>query len=325
MKSLKKVFVVMFVIVGLGLFSGSAFCGTEWGHTPHGHFDANPTDLAAFGSPMLDGNGIIYTVKAGIIDPDHIWGCGRKTFAAYNKAYSTLMAGNSEFTSNGIQVSIIYPANWSGLSDLDKKALAQEVALKLGETIGFHCEIYHELQTFWGGGIDYESSFSCEDLYSDALGAKLAMQAQKMENQGNGNATTNITTLTNKFMVDNQAVSAKRAKEVSDSLKGSFWKSRPIQKSHTIRHLDIGVDGFVDNTPIPNFTPAVADMTRLEAPIMDFSNVSGFKIELVVKSGAQLGRAEKVLGVSQVKILDHPRLMQIVKKECIEKGYTVVD
>ena len=92
-----------------------------------------------------------------------------------------------------------------------------------------------------------------------------------------------------------------------------------------MRHLDIGVDGFVDNTPIPNFTPTSDKMVRLEAPIMDFSDIQGFKMELVVSSAPQLGRAESVLGVNQVRILDHPRLMQIIKQECIEKGYKVVD
>ncbi|MBU2577112.1 MAG: DUF4056 domain-containing protein [Nanoarchaeota archaeon] len=326
MKDLKRVLMVVFVIAGLSFISGTANAGVEWGHTPHGHFANNATNLNAFGLPAFDGNYIIYTAKAGIIDPDHVWGSGRKTFAAYKSAYSALMDGKSEFTSNGIKArNITYPSGWASMSDEQKKSIAQELALKLGKTIGFHCEIYHELQTFWGGGIDYESSFSCEDLYSDALGAELAMQAQKMENEGNGKATSNITPLANQFMKDNGAVSAKRAKEVSDSLKGTFWRSRMIQKAHMVRHLDIGVDGFVDNTAIPNFTPDRMSMTRLEAPLMDYSNVDGFSMELVVSSGKQLGKAKKRLDVKEIRILDHPRLMQIVKQDCIKKKYTVVD
>ena len=92
-----------------------------------------------------------------------------------------------------------------------------------------------------------------------------------------------------------------------------------------MRHLDVGADGYIDNTPIPGFTSD--NMTRLKAPRMDFSKVIGFKMDVVVNTGTSYaGRAKRVLGLNrQVRLTDHPRLMQIIKQECIKKGYKVFD
>jgi len=318
--------VAVFMVFANGCMMGDG-SGFEWGHTPHGHFDLNPTNLAPFGNQMFDGNGIIYTRKAGIIDPDHIWGCGRKTFSAYDDCFSALIAGKTEFTTHGIQArEIVYPAGWSSMSAFERKRLAQNLSLKLAETIGLHCEIPHELGTWWGGGIDYESSWSCEDPYSNALGAKLAMQAKKMEINGQGSATRNITILANKFMRDNQAVSASEAKRVSDSLLGTFWRKRPIQKAHLIKNVDIvGADGYIDNTPIPNFT--TTPMTRIKAPRMDYSDFMGFKIDLCLSpSASYYSRTKRVLGLNrQVRVTDNVRFMQIIGDECRRKGYKVFE
>jgi hypothetical protein len=299
--------------------------GCEWGHVPTGNFSTRPTNLNPYGSRLLDGNGIIYTKRAGTIDPDHIWGCGRVTFSAYNDICSNLMKNSAEFTTQGKDVkNIKYPSNWESLSEQEKTIIAQNVALELAETIGFHSKIYHELNTFWGFSIDYESSFSWEDLYSDAFGAKLAMQAQKMEIEGKGKATKIITDLTNQFMIDNQAVSAKRAKEVVDSLEGhGFWRKRPIQRKLLARNLSVGADGYINPTPIPNFT--IEPLTRLKAPRTDFSNIHGFSFDVYVNPWApQYSRARNLLGIDrQISIKDHPRLMQLIEKECLAKGYLV--
>ena len=316
----------------LGLISPTGPRGTEWGHVPTGNFDPNPGNIADFVDGFLgkaiDGNGIIYLRKAGTIDPDHIWGNGRNTISACKTSVAALESGKTSFNSHGMKVEInSYPDNWNNLTPSEKTRLAREVGLQIGKSIGFHLEIYHELGTWWGGGIDYQSSFSWEDFYSNALGAEFAMQGVKAQLSGNGGAGATLTRLTQRFINKNQYVSAGKCKKIVDSLEDIYWKSPngvlTIQRSLLCRNVDVGSDGWIDNTPIPGFTHARDQLTRVPAPIMDYSNYKGFDIDVWVSSGSHYGRAKRILGVSRINIKDHPRLMQIVGKECEAKGNRV--
>lgn len=331
MKELRKILAIAWVCA-LVFTSGCVLTpiggrGFRWGHTPAGHPDPFPGSLAAFSNKAMDGNGIVYTIKAGTIDPDHRAGVAENALAAYKVAYNAIMGYSVGFTSNNMYVAIhAYPANWKSLTVTEKQKLAQEVAMELAKSVSFHCEIYHELTTWWGGGVDYESSFSWEDLYSNALGAEVAMKAKKMELDGKGSAVGNVTTLTQQFVNENQYVSCSRAWEVIESLRNTYWTHSfgDIQKKHWVRNVDVGADGWIDNTPIPGFTSA--SMTRIKAPVMDFSNFRGFKIDVLVGSSAPYAeRAANLLGVKQINIKDHPRLMQIIKKELEAKSQRVFD
>jgi len=325
---MKNVLIVSWLIVGL-LFSmmfieGCGVSGYEWGHHPTGNFDPSPTNLAAFGSVALDGNGIIYTKKAGCIDPDHIWGCARKTRAIYEEAYSCLIAGRLGFSNNGVGASgIVYSSGWSSMPVSQKQKIAEEIALQISERLGYHCEVAHELGTWWGGGMDYQSSFTFEDLYSDFLGAKLAMQAQRMVLDGRGSFSSNITRLANQFMKDNQAIPASECKKICNSLEGTHWKKGGIHRTQLLKHLDMGEDGYVDPAPMPGFT--VQNMTRLAYPKIDSVSRYGFEMSLIVDSGSgYYNRCRKVLGLNRQMVLeDHFRLMDVLEKECKAKGYKV--
>ena len=58
------------LITGCFLIAGCTTRGYEWGHTGAGTFDKDPFNLAPFGSPVVDGNGILYTLRCGTIDPE---------------------------------------------------------------------------------------------------------------------------------------------------------------------------------------------------------------------------------------------------------------
>mgnify|MGYP003973195093 CR=1 FL=1 len=298
----------------------------EYGHTPYGHPDPFPGSLSGFSvGSKFSGNGIVYMRKASFFDPDHRAKGARDFYYAYLNIAKKLTAGNKVFSTHKMDIVIhSYPDNWNSLSESERKKIIVDYGIELAKAAGYHSNIPYENGTWYGGGVDYESSYSGEDLYSDMVGVYVGEKALRLDLAGKGGYSRHVTRLTQAFVNKNQYVSKSKAWKIIDSLEGKHFVPSKPTKTLIVRNVDVGEDGYIDNVPIPGFTPARMQMTRLPAPRMDFSDFMGFSADIYQGSNASYSkRCAKKLGVSRVNIKDHPRLMRIIGKEMEAKGMKV--
>src|SRR5512146_822046 len=151
-------------LVGLGLVGGGCGLGpdppvggpvadalaTEFNSTPRLRYGKSPT-LVFMGKQFIgdelgthgyhyrasEGNGVLYTCRAGHIDTTHLRIAADWTAYLAVKSYRHLMQGETDFSFGMIadrsrhQMHISYPANWSSLSPEQRDPLAREAALIL--------------------------------------------------------------------------------------------------------------------------------------------------------------------------------------------------
>ncbi|MGV8151884.1 MAG: DUF4056 domain-containing protein [Candidatus Nanoarchaeia archaeon] len=325
MKSTILLLLFAIIIFATGCITGTPR-GMEWEHLPVEGLEANPRNLAPYGSPLFDGNGIVYTKYAGTLDIVHIYSVARKTIEVYDFAYNELMNNKTSFSVNKMDVKVFnYPADWSKKTASEKKRACQETALELCYTIGFHSSIYDELHQLWGFGGNPNSAFSWENMYSNIVGAAVGIQAKALQEDKGKKPEESITQITQKFVNDYLPISSKDASKVVKSLKGKYWKDDILHKKVLVKNLDIGTnDNTVDITPIPALTKSP---TKIKTPLLDFADLNGFGIKIYVSQNApQYQRAKKLLNLSQpIEISDHAKLMELLKKQFIKDGYTVFD
>jgi hypothetical protein len=123
-----------------------------------------------------EGNGLIYTCRGGFIDTAHVrdyvdWTAYLVTELARNLSTGTTI----EFPDEGGQRRIVSKPVDQGA--IDRHGLAR-IAPPMAQWIGFQLSIWHEIATWFGWSWtktfpETASSFSPEDLYSNALGVKL--------------------------------------------------------------------------------------------------------------------------------------------------------
>jgi len=180
------VLIVLLFIYGCGFGGGPK---ARWGYTPKGSFgNADNLGKHAYGFGGSETVGIFYTLRGGSIDMDHVRGTADMSRAAGVKAQETILAkGDSftvspawEMTTNTVQIE--YPPNWDSLPDAEKEKIAREAGAIIGPVVGFYSTLWHEMLTWKGTRFLlieplHESAFSWDDLYSNAMGAKLAAEA----------------------------------------------------------------------------------------------------------------------------------------------------
>ena len=336
MRELKRILMMAFVIAGLSVFTGCfSAIGIENGNPPSGFFDGNPFDLNPFATRLNDGNGIVYTLLAGSNDPDHMYGNARKVEEAYRKALACLLKNGPGFSLSYVDVKFTYSASWYALSKIEKQRAVVEMALQVAESTGVTVDIWHEVSTWSKSNIDFYSSFSWEDTYSNLLGAKIAVEAIKM----GGNFRKNVTTLANKALKERRVVSRKEAAEITKTVEGKWYKPGFLFLMPQIfhRNMDIGVDGFINPTRIEipdrivkkNGYDEIGPAIPLAAPKLDSLDKYGVGVQILIKSSASKSkRIKELLGITRPidSKKDFPRMMEILKKEAIEKyGFTVDD
>jgi hypothetical protein len=123
-----------------------------------------------------EGNGLLYTCRGGFIDTAHVrdyvdWTAYLASALARNLSTGTTI----EFPDEGGRRRIVsQPIDQDAI---DRHGLAR-IAAPMAQWIGFQLSIWHEIATWFGWSWtktfpETASSFSPEDLYSNALGVKL--------------------------------------------------------------------------------------------------------------------------------------------------------
>jgi len=325
------------IVAGL-MMAFIAGCGIGGGPRPRNGYspttggvpfpDPERLGTHSYGLGLGEASGIVYTLRGGSIDLDHVRGAADIAKHAYDLSWSRLMSGRKKFSvspafeyySNRIEFT--YPDNWQTLSTGEKERIAREISLETGRIVGYYSTLYHEMLTWFGTRFllvpEFYSAFSWDDLYSNLLGATLAMKAVADPNHTYDEA---MTLLLDAEMKTLQAVPAAEAIRITNSVKGKWFKPGLALPSISKRNVDAGFDdGFVNPTLIPGVSDA--EPIPCAIPRLDSPGKYGFGVKYTIASAHGADRKmRRIAGTSgPLEPLRHfPVIMEHIKKEAVEK------
>ncbi len=145
-------------------------------------------------------NGIVYTCRGGFIDIAHSRKLADWTaYLAYG-IRAAIVANRRNFSfkmrePSRSYVRIEYPPDWDQLPACTRDATATEISIQLASYLTYTACIWHEMLTWFGYKAigfypEFNSAFSWEDCYSNALGCRIAEVALRDPNQEFGRAVT---------------------------------------------------------------------------------------------------------------------------------------
>jgi len=302
--------------------------GYEWGHTGAGTFDEDPFNLSPFGSPAVDGNGILYTLRCGTIDPDHVYGWARKTKSYYSDVYDCLMDSCTQFSTGYFKVSLAYPDSWKNMPYSEKKQAAHKMALEAGQYLSFNDGLWHEIATWYGHRTfplisDFESALSWEDMYSDRLGTVIAAEAIDM----GGNFNANVTRLTKRELQKRDLVDTEQAARITKTMENVAYEDDPIAKKILWRNMDIGTgDGTIDPVVFPGFTDQ--SPIPLPAPTLEALDQYNVKAKIVVSSWSPTYgtiTSKACISGDYIPSEHNQQVLAVIKEDALQRGFKVFD
>ncbi len=245
--------------------------------------------------PFGEKDGIAYTCRGGHIDITHLRiGIDWTAYLAA-ESFKHLMKKDSQFSCkmpvdrSRTHVRISYPPSWDCLSQEDRSAIAEKIALAMGPYLTFTMVSWHEVTTWYGYKclgipVEYDSAFSWEDSYSNLLGVRIAVQAlQDTEHSYNKAVTIAIDEEMKKLGV---LPSARQARLAGKSMKGQWYAGTCVLFfDMKKRNFDIGLDdGYVTPTLVPGVSQCPgAEPQSYPIPNLDVLAEYGFSITVEIE------------------------------------------
>jgi hypothetical protein len=283
-------------------------------------------------------NGIVYTCKAGHIDITHLRWSADYTRYFIIKVRDALVKKDDEFAFNisiersRHKVRFSYPEYWDSMSHKNKEKIAEAIAYEIGPYLVFKATTWHEILTWFGVhfiGVEpeFNSSFSWEDIYSNLLGTKLAVEALKdAEHSYNKAMTLAIDRKLRELGAQSKSVAIHASEKMRDKWYTGYFLVDTIRKN-----MDIGLtDGFV--TPI--LVPGVcydAKPEPLAVPSTDLLEIYGFSIKHnIYPNEWERDKILKVIypdgsGRCVVPEKDFPIYIEYIKKQAVEEHNYLVN
>jgi hypothetical protein len=273
-------------------------------------------------------NGMLYTCKGGFIDIAHVREAADRTAYLQNITYQNLVQGNKTFTFHVIEpsqywVTLSYPEDWNDYTEKEKRMIAREISIDLGQYLAHTSLIWHEIITWYGfatSGIfpDTISAFSPEDTYSDILGTWLATQALRDKRVTYDEAMTKLLYQTlEELEVQPAHVAHEAAKQIKGQwYKGGFYFFVDMKR----RNLDVGFD---DDMITPWLVPGIcpdAEPRSWPAPHPETIRKYGFYFSVEIEP--KIMEKEKIynsIGLAKESRLkpkiDFPHIIDMIGKQ----------
>ncbi|OHB54331.1 MAG: hypothetical protein A2Y07_02705 [Planctomycetes bacterium GWF2_50_10] len=288
-------------ILILTVISAFAGCSGKKAHMRFGGFFGSPTGVKFrdphnlgehhFRLSMKEKNGMVYTCKGGFIDIGHVREAADRTAYFKDVTFRNLMAHNTEFSFSVIEpsrywVKVSYPANWGDISFQQRKKIADDTAIDLGQYFAHTSMIWHEILTWYGFATlklfpDTISSFSWEDGYSDLLGTILAVDALRDNERTYDNAMTD---LISRELEALDAQPANVGRQAAKMIKGKWYTGGLYFMVNMKKHnFDVGLDdGSISPMIVPGICP---DAVPKLYPVPDSKLVEqyGFRVKLEIE------------------------------------------
>jgi len=201
-----------------------------------------------------NGNGIVYTCRAGHVDISHVREAADWTAYLAAVTYKHLNNSDPEFSftlkeGSVCFIHLTYPDGWQSLSEEDKERLAFDLSVSLGRYFGYTAGSWHEMLTWFGyksRGVfpEFPSSFSWEDTYSNLLGSDIGADALRDTKRTYDEA---VTYAMDKTLENLGVQSAEAAKGAAEKVRGSWFTGEvPPFVDMKKRNFDIGLEnGFI--------------------------------------------------------------------------------
>jgi len=227
------------------------------------YFDADDLGQHDYRSGRDERNGIVYTCRGGHIDVTHLRKIADWTAYLAYQTREALVHGDDQFKFSMFEpsqhtVQISYPPGWKYLNRKTRRDIAGEVSISLSAYLAYTCSVWHEILTWHGFKAigfypEYNSAFSWEDNYSNALGSYLGAQALRARDEDYNQAMTRL--IVEQFQrLGPQSKETARAAGLA--VKGSWYVGAFVRVTMTKRHLDVGLDdGFVTPWLVPDVAP----------------------------------------------------------------------
>jgi hypothetical protein len=291
---------------------------------------------------LLEKNGIAYTCRGGHIDVIHLRIAADWTAYLAGRTYECLMRGDAGFSyklavdRSRNHVRFSYPANWNDLSQAERAAAAEEVALALGPHLAFTMTTWHEILTWFGFrciGLptEFPSAFSWEDSYSNLLGTVVAVRALQDKERSYNRA---VEIAIDEEMARLGIQPAPVARQASRRVKGTWFTGSVLFFVDIMkRNFDIGLgDGRVTPTLLPGVTQCPgAEPVSYPVPRLDALSRRGFQVthEIEPREWERHKIFRVVFGDRRDRRIDPaihlPRIMEYVEQAAAEKFGPIAD
>jgi hypothetical protein len=314
--------------LAFGLALGCSSCGIGVSYKPKGRLGCTPAlnFRRNFSNPNKLGkhcstekNGLLYSCDGGFIDVAHLRKSADWTRILSERTYDSIMAGEKKFNFKLIEQSVYnvrldYPDGWNNLSYNERRGIAKNVSIDLGEYFSFVATTWHEMLTWFGWRSvffvpDFISSFTVDDQFSNFLGSYLASRALRKEGDFNEDLTRILNEELVKLKVQPRSVASKAEKTLTGR----------------IRHFDVGEDGYMNPFVVSVGECENGDVISYQVPDGDVSE-HGFSMGLEIDARCSAG--DKMLRVVDKKMIepktDFAPIMEYVKRQAREKyGFEV--
>ncbi len=326
-------FAVMLVLSAVGGCSLSGGPRMRLGCLPTATFGVpfpDPDSLGqhAYGFGLSETGGIVYTCKGGHIDIDHVRGSADATRYLVRQVRQTLLSGREQFTfhltgeTSRHTIVFTYPQDWD--KEPDKQRVIDEVAMAAGPCLAMDATIWHEILTWFGvhfGGFEpeFNSAFSWEDVYSNLIGTRLAVEAMKDPGRDFDDAMTmGIQRQLKELGVQPKST----AIHASDKIRGT-WYTGNLVPDLLMRNFDIGLDGSITPTLVPGIEGCADEPLTLPAPSLDVLARNGFTLRHQIKPYVfEQGAIFRAAGSDKLVAGTHfPILLEYMKLDAAKRGY----
>ena len=224
------------------------------------YVDADDLGQHGYRSGSRENNGIAYTCHGGHIDVTHLRKIADWTAYLAYQSREALLKDETEFRFKMFEpsqhyVRLEYPPGWKFLGPDMKHDIASEISACLGEYLAYTNSVWHEILTWHGFKAigfypEYNSAFSWEDNYSNALGSLIGGLAVRDSDHAYNEA---VTLLVDEAMGRLGPQSKKTAKAAGEAVRGSWFVGGFIRVTMVKRHLDVGLDdGQITPWLVPN-------------------------------------------------------------------------
>ena len=258
-------------------------CGGRMGHTPDRAF-VNPNSIGSHKS-IGEGQGMLYTLRGGHIDLAHVRGPADQAKQAYDRTYACIVNGRRSFTVKPAweritnKVTFEYPPNWKETPKAERQRIAREIGLKVAPLVGYNSSLYHEMLTWKGAKFfliepEFKSSFSWEDIYSNAMGSWVATDAIR----AGGNFNRTFTRLLNQELQRLEVVPQAKAKQITESMRGKWFTYASLIK----KNMDSHVDNDISPCIVPGYT--TAEPITYPLPNLDGIEQYGIKVKYTISA-----------------------------------------
>jgi hypothetical protein len=329
----------MYVLIAAGLtvWSGCSFSGgpkARMGYLPTATFNILFSDPNRLGKhtyragPSSEVGGIVYTCRGGHIDLDHVRGNADNVRYLTRRIRETLSNGKEGFSFNLTGemsthvIGFTYPADWDELPDKD--LIIEKIAFDTAPYLSFNATIFHEIQTWFGVHYafiepEFNSAFSWEDIYSNLIGVRLGAEAMK-DTQHNFDEAMTIALY--RQLKELGVQSRTVARNASGKVRGKWYTGNFIPNTK-MRNFDIGLDGFVTPTLVPDVNVCDAEPLTLPVPTLDILKHCGFSMTYRIKPNVlEQGRIYKAAGSKKIYPETHfPVILDYMKNQARKKGY----